>query len=163
MNIFYLLIIIFLVSFNASTKTNYIVEVHGNIQEVKTHQYTKTDNLKFLTINGTFKDNLGNFGQTNSLVTILTKNNNIEKLESHNEFFYDNDIKAYNIATRTSEDLESGVGKWIYTYVSKEIKDLKNSKCVYSVSYFKSSFLAISKCNIPEAAYSQLQTIRNKR
>ena len=86
MNIFYLLTIILLISFNAATKTNYIVEVHGNIREVKTHQYTKTDHLKFLTIDGTFKDNLGNFGQTNSLVTILTKNNNIEKLESHNEF-----------------------------------------------------------------------------
>ncbi len=163
MNIFYLLTIIFLISFNATTKTNYIVEVHGNIQEVKTHQYTKTDHLKFLTIEGTFKDNLGNFGQTNSLVTILTKNNNIEKLESHNEFFYDNNIKAYNVATRTNEDLERGVGKWIYTYVSEEIKDLKNSKCFYSISYFKSSFLAISKCNITKAAYSQLQTIRNKR
>ena len=72
-------------------------------------------------------------------------------------------ISKHNIATRTNEDLESGVGKWIYTYVSEEIKDLKNSKCVYSISYFKSSFLAISKCNISESAYSQLQTIRNKR
>ena len=31
------------------------------------------DNLKFLPIDGTFKDNLGNFGQTNSLVYMLTK------------------------------------------------------------------------------------------
>ena len=72
-----------------------------------------------------------------------------------------NNIKAYNIATRSSEDLESGVGKWLYTYVSNEIKDLRNSSCIYSISYFKSSFLAISKCNISETAYLQLQSIRD--
>ena len=62
--------------------------MHGNIKEVNTHKYTETDNLKFLTIDGTFKDNLGNFGQTNSLVYMLTKNNIVEKLESYNEFLY---------------------------------------------------------------------------
>ena len=99
MRIFYL-IIFFFISFYVKAKANYIVEVHGNIKEVKTHKYTETDNLKFLTIDGTFKDNLGNFGQTNSLVYMLTKNNIVEKLESYNEFLYDNNIKAYNIATK---------------------------------------------------------------
>ena len=157
----YFLILFIFFSHSAKTETNYIVEVHGTIQEVKTHQYTNTDSLKFLTINGTFKDNLGNFGQTNSLVFMLTKNNIVEKLESHNEFLYDNNIKAFNIATRSSDDFKSGVGKWKYTYVSNEIKDLRNASCVYSVSYFKASFLAISKCKIPEIAYKQLQSIRN--
>ena len=160
---FYLVIYCFLISFYINADANYIVEVHGTIKEVKTHKYTETDNLKFLTINGTFKDNLGNFGQTNSLVYMLTKNNIVEKLESYNEFLYDNNIKAYNIATRSSEDLESGVGKWLYTYTSDEIKDLRNSSCIYSISYFKSSFLAISKCNVSEPAYSQLQSIRDNK
>ncbi len=159
---FYFIVLGFLFTFSAKTSANYIVEVHGTIKEVKTHQYNENDNLKFLTIDGTFKDNLGNFGQTNSLVYMITKNNNIEKLESHNEFLYNSNIKAYNVATRSSEDLKSGVGRWLYTYVSEEIKDLKNSKCVYSISYFKSSFLAISKCNITKNAYTQLQAIRNK-
>ena len=159
---FYFIVLGFLFTVSAKTSANYIVEVHGTIKEVKTHQYNENDNLKFLTIDGTFKDNLGNFGQTNSLVYMITKNNNIEKLESHNEFLYNSNIKAYNVATRSSEDLKSGVGRWLYTYVSEEIKDLKNSKCVYSISYFKSSFLAISKCNITKSAYTQLQAIRNK-
>ena len=163
MRVSYFIILCFLISFYGKTDANYVVEVHGTIKEVNTHQYTEKDNLKFLTINGTFKDNLGNFGQTNSLVYMLTKNNIVEKLESHNEFLYDNNIKAYNIATRSSEDLEHGVGKWLYTYVSNEIRDLKNSSCVYSVSYFKSNFLAISKCNISETAYFQLQSIRNNQ
>ena len=160
MKTFYIVIIYLFFSFHSKADTNYIVEVHGNIKEVNTHQYTKTDNLKFLTIDGTFKDNLGNFGQTNSLVYMITKNNIVEKLESYNEFLYDNDIKAYNIATRTSEDLESGVGKWLYTYASDQIKDLINSSCIYSISYFKSSFLAISKCKVNSTALKQLQSIR---
>ena len=86
------------ISFYIKAEANYIVEVHGTIKEVNTHKYTETDNLKFLTIDGTFKDNLGNFGQTNSLVYMLTKNNIVEKLESYNEFLYDKNIKAYNLA-----------------------------------------------------------------
>ena len=158
---FYLIICCFFISFYIKAEANYIVEVHGTIKEVNTHKYTETDNLKFLTIDGTFKDNLGNFGQTNSLVYMLTKNNIVQELESYNEFLYDKNIKAYNLATRSSDDLERGVGKWLYTYVSNEIKDLRNSSCIYSISYFKSSFLAISKCNISETAYSQLQSIRD--
>ena len=158
-----LIIICFFISFSVKAEANYIVEVHGTIKEVKTHKYTETDNLKFLTIDGTFKDNLGNFGQTNSLVYMLTKDNIVEKLESYNEFLYENNIKAYNLATRSSEDLESGVGKWFYTYVSNEIKDLLHSSCIYSISYFQSSFLAISKCNISETAYYQLQAIRDNK
>ena len=92
---FYLIICCFFISFYTKAEANYIVEVHGTIKEVKTHKYTETDNLKFLTIDGTFKDNLGNFGQTNSLVYMLTKNNTVEKLESYNEFLYDKNIKAY--------------------------------------------------------------------
>ena len=79
MKIFYIVIVCLFFSFHSKADTNYIVEVHGNIKEVNTHQYTKTDNLKFLTIDGTFKDNLGNFGQTNSLVYMITKNNIVEK------------------------------------------------------------------------------------
>ena len=58
---FYLIIYCFLISFYIKAEANYIVEVHGTIKEVNTHKYTETDNLKFLTIDGTFKDNLGNF------------------------------------------------------------------------------------------------------
>ena len=85
---------------------------------------------------------------------LTDKHNIVEKLVSYNEFLVYKNIKAYNLATRSSEDLESGVGKWLYTYVSDEIKDLRNSSCIYSISNFKSSFLAKSKCNISEVAYS---------
>ena len=63
MRIFYLIVSCFFISFYIKGEANYIVEVHGTIKEVKTHKYTEADNLKFLTIDGTFKDNLGNFGQ----------------------------------------------------------------------------------------------------
>ena len=53
---------------------------------------------------------------------MLTKNNIVEKLESYNEFLYDKNIKVYHLATRSSEDLESGVGKWLYTYVTMKSK-----------------------------------------
>ena len=56
---FYLIICCFFISFYIKAEENYIVEVHGTIKEVNTHNYTETDNLKFLTIDGTFSD--GNY------------------------------------------------------------------------------------------------------
>ena len=51
---------------------------------------------------------------------MLTKNNIVQKLESYNKFFYENNIRAFNIATIASEDMQSGVGKLVYAYLGKE-------------------------------------------
>ena len=55
-------------------------------------------NIKVFKLEGTFKDNVGNFGEVNSIVNVITINNIVEKLETSNELVYNENIKAYNTA-----------------------------------------------------------------
>ena len=55
-------------------------------------------NLKVFKLEGTFKDNVGNFGEVNIIVNVITINNIVEKLETSNELVYNENIKAYNTA-----------------------------------------------------------------
>ena len=139
---------------------DYILEQQGKRILVKEHIYSKTDSLKVFKLEGTFKDNAGNFGEANSIVNVITINNVVEKLEASNELIYNKNIKAYNTAKRANNELKQGVGKWYFTYASKNIAAIINSECIYSIRYYKNNFLTLAKCDIPEKAFEQIKNIK---
>ena len=149
-----------LVSLGNVIAKDYILEQQGKRILVKEHIYSKTDSLKVFKLEGTFKDNAGNFGATNSIVNVITINNVVEKLEASNELIYNKSIKAYNTAKRANNELKQGVGKWYFTYASKNIAALINSECIYSIRYYKNNFLTLAKCDIPEKAFEQIKNIK---
>jgi hypothetical protein len=139
---------------------DYIFENHGKRTLVKEHIYSEKDNLKIFKLEGTFKDNAGNFGEVNSIAYVETINNVVEKIEASNEIFYNQNIKAYNKAIRANNELEQGVGKWYFTHASKSIAAIINSECLYSIRYYKDNFLILAKCDIPEKAFKQIENIK---
>ena len=139
---------------------DYILESQGKRILVKEHIYSEKDSLKIFKLEGTFKDNAGNFGEYNSIVNVKTLNNVVKSLEASNEFFYNKNTKSYNIAIRANNELEQGVGKWYFTYASKSISAIINSECLYSIRYYKDSFLTLAKCDIPEKAFEQIKNIK---
>ena len=149
-----------LVSLGNVIAKDYILEQQGKRILVKEHIYSKTDNLKVFKLEGTFKDNAGNFGEANSIVNVITINNVVEKLEASNELIYNKNIKAYNTAKRANNELKQGVGKWYFTYASKNIAAIINSECIYSIRYYKNNFLTLAKCDIPEKAFEQIKNIK---
>ena len=150
--------VVFVSSGNVSAK-DYILEQQGKRILVKEHIYSETDNLKVFKLEGTFKDNAGNFGEANSIVTVITVNNIVEKLEASNELIYNGNIKAFNTAKRANNELKQGVGKWYFTYATKSISAIINSECIYSIRYYKDNFLTLAKCDIPEKAFDQIKSI----
>jgi len=149
-----------LVSLGNVIAKDYILEQQGKRILVKEHIYSKTDSLKVFKLEGTFKDNAGNFGEANSIVNVITINNVVEKLEASNELIYNKSIKAYNTAKRANNELKQGVGKWYFTYASKNIAAIINSECIYSIRYYKNNFLTLAKCDIPEKAFEQIKNIK---
>jgi len=149
-----------LVSLGNVIAKDYILEQQGKRILVKEHIYSKTDSLKVFKLEGTFKDNAGNFGEANSIVNVITINNIVEKLEASNELIYNKSIKAYNTAKRANNELKQGVGKWYFTYASKNIAAIINSECIYSIRYYKNNFLTLAKCDIPEKAFEQIKNIK---
>ena len=150
--------VVFVSSGNVSAK-DYILEQQGKRILVKEHIYSETDNLKVFKLEGTFKDNAGNFGEANSIVNVITVNNIVEKLEASNELIYNGNIKAFNTAKRANNELKQGVGKWYFTYANKSISAIINSECIYSIRYYKDNFLTLAKCDIPEKAFDQIKSI----
>ena len=154
-----LIIAVLFVSWGNVIAKDYILEQQGKRILVKEHIYSETDNLKVFKLEGTFKDNAGNFGEANSIVNVITINNIVEKLEASNEMIYNENIKAYNTAKRANNELKQGVGKWYFTYASKSINAITNSECIYSIRYYKDNFLTLAKCDIPEKAFDQIKSI----
>lgn len=155
-----LILAVLLVSLGNVIAKDYILEQQGKRILVKEHIYSKTDSLKVFKLEGTFKDNAGNFGEANSIVNVITINNVVEKLEASNELIYNENIKAYNTAKRANNELKQGVGKWYFTYASKNIAAIINSECIYSIRYYKNNFLTLAKCDIPEKAFEQIKNIK---
>ena len=131
-----ILVLLYLYCLNIKAK-DYVIESQGKRIFVKEHIYSKKDSLKVFKLEGTFKDNAGNFGEFNSIVNVKILNNVVESLDASNEFFYNKNIKAYNIATRENNELEQGVGKWYFNYASKDINAIINSECFYSTDIIK--------------------------
>jgi len=155
-----IILAVLLVSLGNVIAKDYILEQQGKRILVKEHIYSKTDSLKVFKLEGTFKDNAGNFGEANSIVNVITINNIVEKLEASNELIYNKSIKAYNTAKRANNELKQGVGKWYFTYASKNIAAIINSECIYSIRYYKNNFLTLAKCDIPEKAFEQIKNIK---
>ena len=155
----HLILLVFLTSFNL-IGDDYILNLTGKRIYNTEHNYSKKDSLKVFKLEGTFKDNAGNFGEFNSIVNVKIINNFIESLDASNEFFYNKNIKAYNIAIRENSELEQGVGKWYFNYASKDIDAIINSECFYSIRYYKDNYLTLAKCNISEKAFEQIKNIK---
>ena len=139
---------------------DYVIESQGKRILVKEHIYSEKDSFRIFKLEGTFKDNAGNFGEYNSIVNVKILNDVVESLEASNEFFYNKNTKAYNIAIRANNELKQGVGKWYFTYASKNMSAIINSECLYSIRYYKDSFLTLAKCDIPEKAFEQIKNIK---
>ena len=154
-----LILIILIVSFKDISAKDYILEQQGKRTLIKEHIYSETDNLRVFKLEGTFKDNAANFGEANSIVNVITINDVVEKLEASNELIYNENIKAYNTAKRSNNELKQGVGKWYFTYASKRIKAIINSECIYSIRYYNDNFLTYAKCDISEKAFDQIKKI----
>tara|TARA_A100000164_G_C21426125_1_gene548874 strand:- start:61 stop:573 length:513 start_codon:yes stop_codon:yes gene_type:complete len=155
---FCIVISFFLLALLSHSK-EYVIESQGKRLIIKEHIYSNKDNFKVFRLEGTFKDNAGNFGEFNSIVSVNTIKNAIESLKASNEFIFNENVKAFNIAKRKNNELSQGVGSWYFTYASQSINAIIKSECIYSISYYKDNYLVLAKCNIPEKAFEQIKNI----
>ena len=78
--------LLYLYCLNIKAK-DYVIESQGKRVFIKEHIYSKKDSLKVFKLEGTFKDNAGNFGEFNSIVNVKIVNNVVDSLDASNEFF----------------------------------------------------------------------------
>ena len=156
----YLLIIFSLLFTSGSWSEDYLMDNNGKRTLVTEHNYTNKSSFRAFKIEGTFTDNLGNYGNWDAFVTTYINEGKVTKLDFSNKFTFQNKSKFYLQGFRQEgTDEGAGVGKAIIVHPDSTFKSLKNRKCVYSVKFLEDTFFGKIKCNIPKEGLLELEKI----
>ena len=156
----YLLIIFGLLNIPVSLSEDYLMDNNGKRTIVSEHYYTNKSSFRAFKVEGSFTDNLGNYGYWDAFVTTYINEGKVTKLDFSNKFTFQNKSKFYLQGFRQEgTDEGAGVGKAIIVHPDKTLKSIKNSKCVYSVKFLDDTFFGKTKCKIPKEGFKELQKV----
>ena len=155
-----LLIIFNLLFAFVSLGEDYFIDNNGKRTIITEHNYSDESSFRAFKLEGSFTDNLGNYGNWNAFVTTYITDGKVVKLDFSNQFNFQNKNKFYLQGYRQEgTDEGAGVGKAMIMYPDNSFKSLINSKCVYSVKFLEDTFFGKIKCNITKEALLALQKI----
>ena len=154
-----LIILILFPTFNLFSK-DYLINLQAKVVSNDKHNYSEGNNFNLLKLDGSFTDNLGNYGNWNALASFELHNNKIKQHFFSAEIIYQNESKMYIQGSRNSREFEQGTGTFTVNAASKEIKDLIGTKCIYAINFFKSTSFTNTKCKVSDIAFERLQLIK---
>ena len=154
-----LIILILLSTFNLFSK-DYLINLQAKVVNSDQHNYSEGNNFNLIKLDGSFTDNLGNYGNWNALASFELNNNKIKQHFFSAEIIFQNESKMYIQGSRNSKEFEQGTGTFIVNAASKEIKELVGTKCIYAINFFKSTSFTNTKCKVSDIAFERLQWIK---
>ena len=154
-------LLIFSIFFSSLLHANeYLINLQAKVVSSETHNYSKDSNFNLIKLDGSFTDNLGNYGNWNALVSYELSKNLIKQHFFSSEIIYQNESKMYVQGSRNSKEFEQGTGTFTVNAASKEIEELLGAKCIYAINFFKSTSFTNTKCKISDSALKKLQLIK---
>ena len=155
-------ILLFFLSFLVSSlhSNEYLINFQAKVVSSEKHNYTKDSNFNLIKLDGSFTDNLGNYGNWNALVSYEISNNLIKQHFFSSEIIYQNESKIYVQGSRNSKEFEQGTVTFTVNATSKEVEELLGTKCIYAINFFKSTSFTNTKCKISESALKKLQLLK---
>ena len=154
-----IIILILLPTFNSFSK-DYLINLQAKVVNNDKHNYSEGNNFNLLKLDGSFTDNLGNYGNWNALASFELNNNKIKQHFFSAEIIFQNESKMYIQGSRNSKEFEQGTGTFTVNAASKEIKELVGTKCIYAINFFKSTSFTNTKCKVSDIAFERLQLIK---
>ena len=155
------LCVLILSLFSIVNAKDYIWKSDGKRTLITEHKYSVNSNFRGYKIQGTFTDNIGNYGEWNTYVFAVITDNRINKLEFSSEFTYQNNKKIFFQGFRgQGSDEDAGVGKSILIAADKEFQALVDTKCTYSIKFFNKSTFGINKCKFSEEQFLLLKNMK---
>ena len=154
-----LIILILLPTFNLVSK-DYLINLQAKVVNNDKHNYSEGNNFNLLKLDGSFTDNLGNYGNWNALASFELNNNKIKQHFFSAEIIFQNESKMYIQGSRNSKEFEQGTGTFTVNAASKEIEELVGTKCIYAINFFKSTSFTNTKCKVSDVAFERLQLIK---
>ena len=154
------LYILILFLFSIVNAKDYIWKSDGKRTLITEHNYSDNSKFRGYKIQGTFTDNIGNYGEWNTYVFAVISNSKINKLEFSTEFTYQNNKKIFFQGYRgQGTDEDAGVGKSILIAADKELEALIDTRCTYSIKFFNESTFGVNKCRFNEEQFLLLKNM----
>ena len=142
--------IFFLFFFYKAHSFEYSRTISGKRDIVTTFDISKSERFVNFVLDGTFTDNLGNYGHSQSNSTVLLKNNEVVRLEGFGKSTFQNNEAFFSRGIRNQQEQNSGVGQNEVIGATGSLKKLIGMKCTYAIKFFENYFFWIQKCNITE-------------
>ena len=144
-----LIVLIFLI-YNPSFSFDYQIQTHAKRTIVKTIPISKTEKYISFTLEGTWTDNLGNYGMMEQSSFVMLNNNSVVELDGYGKTIYQNNQETYFRGYRNRQEKDSGVGETKIINATVELSPLIGMRCPYAVNFFNDTAYAFAKCKITD-------------
>ena len=158
-----IILLIIFVSCGNVKSFDYIIELHGKREIIKSYPISKDKKYLNFTLEGTFTDNLGNYGIWDNAVIVTLQNNNVIYLQGYGKRVFQNNEIIYTKGFRNRQEQQSGVGKVEVVNTSRPLVSLKGMGCTYAVNFYEDNAFFVQKCSITEKQKTVLSNIANKK
>ena len=160
------LIVIFLIIFVSCGNVrafDYIMELHGKREIIKSYPLSKDERYLNFILEGTFTDNLGNYAIWDNPSIVTLQNKNVVNLQGYGKSTYQNNEFIYIKGFRNRQEQQAGVGKTEVVNASKSLSALIGMSCAYAVNFYEENAYFIQKCKITEKQKEVLSNISKKK
>ena len=110
---------------------------------------TKEEKFVNFVLDGTFTDNLGNYGYSKSNTTVLLNKSDVMRLEEFGKYTFQNFNFLYIIIkcikVRNKQEQNSGVGENEIIGATGSLKELIGMKCTYAIKFLEDYYFWIQK------------------
>ena len=140
----------------------YIRTTNGKRNTISSYEISKTEKFINFVLDGTFTDNLGNYGYFDNNASVILKNNEVVRLEGFGKTTYQNNEVIYGRGVRTQQEQNTGVGSTEVIGATGSLKALIGMSCNYAVKFFNDYAFFLQKCKITEKQKKILSNLSNK-
>ena len=158
-----IILLIIFVSCGNVRAFDYIIESHGKRDIIKAYPISKDKKYLNFIVEGTFTDNLGNYGIWDNASTVTLQNNNVINLQGYGKRIFQNNEITYIRGFRNKQEQQAGVGKDEVVNASRSLISLVGTSCTYAINFYEDNAYLIHKCKITEKQKNILSNISKKK
>ena len=158
-----LIMAVLLLSYGNVSAFNYIIQAHGKREVIKSYPISEDKKYLNFILEGTFTDNLGNYGVWDNASILTLQNKNVINLQGYGKSTYQNNQFMYTKGFRNRQEQQAGVGKIEVVNASNFLKPLIGMSCTYAVNFYLDNAYFIQKCKITDKQKKLLISIDKRK
>ena len=129
---------------------DYIIDAHGKREVIKSYSISDDEKYLHFILEGTFTDNLGNYGVWDNASTLILQGKNVINFQGYDKSTFQNNEVMYSKGFRNRQEQQARVGQIVVVNASNFLKVLLEMNCTYAVNFYLDNAYFIQKCKITD-------------